>query len=531
MRNLHDVVKLNGTINKAYEQEYSDYVRHLEPETPFSVTADSTIGRAAAVEVDEIIQKALAAVENRSYDIKPPSPTKSLDEIVPESEVIDQLTEKKAGNGALYFTDEIKTDDESEDFEDGDTNNAIAMLDDVLEDEEMLESRKISDVSSMMPHSHEAIATAIVHQENVEEEDEEKNDENNNQEKAVEKEEKSEEAEKETEEVSIKAEVYQKPEVEEILMKKEEEKVEPEVEEISLKEEEKPVFASTLDPDNDIDNKEFIKKLNTLFLQKTVPNRKLTPNEDESLQQSPSKRPSLLHSKSEHATLERKPSNIDHETGETLFPSDSDSSIPKPPVFDADLYKSIGRAKSDVVLKEMSLENNPKRPSVKKFHAPPPPMPPKSPPSSPEEKVLTIKEKLEAIFSNSLPVRLQKQVPPSNVTEKDSNPDKENSSPEMPKREEVERVSSFKTKAKKFDTVEKQRAIFANVIKEINPDKPKSLQSTPSFNRRQLTEVFKLDNSDSRRSSARSNVKVSENSGDNVSVKSGSSPKENVSKV
>ncbi|XP_063708863.1 cationic amino acid transporter 2-like [Culicoides brevitarsis] len=478
LRHLQDVVKLNGTINKAYEKEFDEHLKELEQEKVPQITANSTISRTAAAEIDEILQKAVLTVENQYLEVKPPSPTKSFDEIVPESEVIDQLTEKKAGNGALYFTDEIKTDDENDEIDDGDTTNAIAMLDDVLEDEELMESRKISDASNMMPHSHEAIATAVVHHENMEEENEEiiaKSDQNNN-EKVVE---------------------------------------DPKILEEPLKEEEKPVFAS-IDPENSDNNKEFIKKLNTLFQQKTVPNRKFVPNdEDDTLQQSPSKRPSLLHSRSEHVTLERHPA-IDKETGEPLFLNES-SNIPKAPVFDAELYRSLGRSKSSVVLRELdNIDDEPPRLRKKKYSAPQPPV---SPEIAEKDDKTAIKEKLEAIFRNSLP-RMQmeaKSLPPNPVVvanlEQDSNQDKENSSPQTSKDDSrVERVSSFKTKAKKFDTVEKQKAIFANVIREINPDKPKSLQRTPSFDRRQLTEVFKVDNSDSRRSSARSNIKLPENS-------------------
>lgn len=518
IKHLNDVVKLNGTINKAYEAEYSEYVKEHQDDMegiPQKITpANSSIGRTAAMEVDEILQRAVLSVEETRtvVNLKSPSPTKSFDEIVPESEVIDQLTEKKAGNGALYFTDEIRIADSEEDesVEDGDSTNAIAMLDDVLEDEESHEVRKISDMSSTIPHSHEAIATAVVHQENVEEEVKEVSDENNNQEVIP---------EKITEEPVT---LHEKGNKE--LPNKDEEKlvltatVDEDTKKLPEKEESKPVFAALKNqPDG---NEDFITKLNTLLRQKSVPSRKLVPLEDDaksnttSLPKTPFKRPSLIHAQSEDTTS-IEPSNvntsIDKETGEHLddlptFNSSSTSNeettepnIPKAPVFDPELYKSLGRAKSSVVLKEVQkIDDDTQRLRSRKT----------KPPPSKEEKELSIKEKLEAIFKNTLPMRVQRSIEVPSSVEKppEANVDKENSRPESPKQEEVQRASSFKTKAKKFDTVEKQKAIFANVIRELDPDKPRSLQSTPSFNRRQLTEVFKLDNSDSRRNSGKVRV-------------------------
>lgn len=513
------MVKLNGTINKAYEAEYSEYVKeHQDDMEGIQITpANSSIGRTAAMEVDEILQRAVLSVEETRtvVNLKSPSPTKSFDEIVPESEVIDQLTEKKAGNGALYFTDEIRIADSEEDesVEDGDSTNAIAMLDDVLEDEESQEVRKISDMSSTIPHSHEAIATAVVHQENVEEDVKEVSDENNNQEVIPEK-------------ITEKPVTLHEKGNKELPNKDDQKPVltvtlDESTKKLPEKEEFKPVFAALEKQPED--NEDFITKLNTLLRQKSVPSRKLVPLEDDaktnttSLPKTPFKRPSLMHAQSE-ATSSMEPSNvntsIDKETGEHLddlpFNSSSTSkeettepNIPKAPAFNPELYKSLGRAQSSVVLKEVQkIDDDTQRLRSRKAKPPPPP------PPSKEEKELSIKEKLEAIFKNTLPMRVQRSIEVPSSVEKppESNVDKENSRPESPKQEEVQRASSFKTKAKKFDTVEKQKAIFANVIRELDPDKPRSLQSTPSFNRRQLTEVFKLDNSDSRRNSGKVRV-------------------------
>lgn len=62
---LNDVVKLNGTINKAYEAEYSEYVKeHQDDMEGIQITpANSSIGRTAAMEVDEILQRAVLSVE------------------------------------------------------------------------------------------------------------------------------------------------------------------------------------------------------------------------------------------------------------------------------------------------------------------------------------------------------------------------------------------------------------------------------------------------------------------------------------
>uniref|UniRef100_A0A336KV32 CSON000105 protein n=1 Tax=Culicoides sonorensis TaxID=179676 RepID=A0A336KV32_CULSO len=529
LRELHDVVKLNGTINRAYEEEYNTYVHEMEYSKSHSdtVITKDTIEKTASEEVEEIINKALLTVEKTlsneiitSSSQKSSSPTKSFDEIVLESEVIDQLIEKKSGNGALYFTDEIKSEDEDNiEMDDGDSSNAIAMLDDILEDEENHDIRKTSDLSLITPNSHEPINTvAIIHHENN----------SNNYD--------------EPEKSSVKDEHVEKNEdaVEQNITDQEDDSIA----QLTQKEQNKPVLAAL----ENTEDKDFIKKLNTLFLQKTVPNRKVVPMDDENdtikLKKETPSRPSLLHSRSEISQLYLKELenkevygvkmnkndvvdknekicvyDCDGETGEYVCTkmtrenieskeNEKSSNIPEPPKFDPELYnKSLGRTKAQIVLKEM---NNDEEVRPNKLSSPI--LKDESPVN--EEKELTIKEKLEKIFRNTLPLKVKQSIEsPSSTEEKvpDSSQSVDDIKSES-KQEEVQRASSFKTKAKKFDTVEKQKAIFANVIKELDPDKPKNLQHTPSFNRKQLTEVFKLDsNNNSNRNSLNSNNTVKNN--------------------
>lgn len=510
---IKGVVKLNGTITRAYEREYNEYMKEhsneenalKEKELERDIVEDKV-----ADEVEEILKQAMQVVsltgkENScsslptSASLKSSSPTRSFDEILPESEVIDQLVEKKAGNGFSYFIDEAKTPEPEivkiGNGEEREYNNAIAMLDNVLDDEEEL-SRKYSDVSLQSPGIREAVATAIVHQESLDEnletiqKDDPKNESNSF--------------------IPIPPDKLETPKDDEI---------------DTPLQQEKAVFAK-LKANQQHD---FINKLNTLYKQKSVPGTiftaKMGDGEVTLEKQSPS-RPSLLHASSESSNLYLKELedkavhgikmtendwnksekicvyDIDNDTGEYVCEKRSredlkreheskQSQIPKPPKFDSELYnKSLGRTKAHVVLKQINIEND----KMKDIEKTPTEIIAKntkdidSPDVNPNPR--SIKDKLEAIFRQTLSNkenRVQKPKPQSSL--------------EIPKTESTENeqvvIPSFKAKAKKFDTVEKQRALFANVLRQIDPETPKHLHQTPTPSRSSLTEIIKIDNNKS----------------------------------
>lgn len=489
LKHIDYPIQLNGTLNRAYEKEYDKYVEDLGN----AATANNL--KQVETTINDIIDIAVASAERFSDNfIKSSSPSQSYDAIIPESELVDHpLTEKRSGNGARYFVDE-PPNVESDDEENEDCDIAIAILDGILENEES--SQRCSDMSLQSPVSvRDHVATAIVH--HVEDEN------------------------------------WRTSALPQNV--------------------DKPVFAVI----EDTNQKEFINKLNTLFKQKTLPSRNSKVQFDEgqvSTKQKTSARPTLVHSKSEVANLYLLAAATNNKTDsndqilqvhsdvrtdqnlETVKPPEASSrkenadssrvdknnndkiaSIPVPPPFDPELFNAIARKKSECTILinnsiqpsderiVIEIENKPNAIHPKKISNLVPlmsPVPRNGEVSSAEEdqiEPVDIRQKLEKIFSQTLPERLSKRQrieEPIMSSEADIN--EEDSIKEPTTEEKTSRASSFKERIKKFDTVEKQKALFSNVLKQLEPA-GSNLKRNPSSNRISASQVFdfynKIDNS------------------------------------
>lgn len=452
VKHIDYTIQLNGTLNRAYQAEYDKYVEELQ-HSPTS----TSLRQEMEDTIDKVLKDAVEVAEQQrgtstASPKAPSSPTQSYDEIIPESKWIDHLlTEKRAGNGACYYTDEppdYESNDEEEHSEDCD--KAIAILDDVLENEE--NTRTYSDVSRASSLSiRDQVATAIVHH-----------------------------AKDESRRTSSAPQDLQKP-----------------------------VFGVI----DDTDQKQFIDKLNTLFKQKTLPSRtsKLEfEDEVSSISSGSRKRPSLRHSKTVAANINLLAAEVENETQNTTPSSlegtqtsdttdtnnnvteDSNPKIPQPPPFKAELYNSIASKKPEPSSTEdiISATKAPSR-SVKVEINHLQKSSPNDLPTSPPP--VDIRTKLEQILRQRVNSVIKSPVVPTlnhiapvdeSITTDTPVPEESNSQP-----------SSFKENARKFDTVEKQKALFSNVLKEMSPAGSNNLKRTSSTsNRISAAQVFDFNN-------------------------------------
>ncbi|XP_062698641.1 uncharacterized protein LOC134283943 isoform X1 [Aedes albopictus] len=153
----HSEVPTTITSNGYYSQNLNTVINGSEEKQLKLIPVGDVPGKDKADKEEELLQ---TKAKSRT-----PSPKNSMDEIVAVSELSDLVTEKVEPNGKAYFVEDVN-EKNSDSIEE--TSKAIAILDDILNDEEKIMDNmypSLDDESLASPVFREQSVVADIHRE------------------------------------------------------------------------------------------------------------------------------------------------------------------------------------------------------------------------------------------------------------------------------------------------------------------------------------------------------------------------------